>query len=139
MSIDTSSAGRRQFSELKANRVRYSMPCVMLASITARTASTPREWPATRGRCRAVAQRPLPSMMIATCRGLPVVGNVVLDCSGAPGVMGGDRYLDGDGDRDGESGAGGGIGRQGGRASDRHDFLFLLDDQPVDLGNITVG
>src|SRR5690606_34881490 len=39
------------------------------ASTVARTASTPFACPATRGSRRCVAQRPLPSMMIATCRG----------------------------------------------------------------------
>src|SRR5689334_9131780 len=34
-----------------------------------RTASAPRLWPAMRGRPRAFAQRPLPSMMIATWTG----------------------------------------------------------------------
>src|SRR5271163_4542024 len=32
-----------------------------------RTAATPARWPATRGRLRRAAQRPLPSMMMATC------------------------------------------------------------------------
>ncbi len=62
---DTSSFGRRQFSELKANSVRYSTPARAQPSTTARTASTPRVCPATRGKRRSVAQRPLPSMMIA--------------------------------------------------------------------------
>ena len=35
----------------------------------ARTASTPLRWPATRGSSRCFAQRPLPSMMMATWRG----------------------------------------------------------------------
>src|SRR5215207_8289107 len=34
-----------------------------------RTASTPRRWPSTRGSPRRAAQRPLPSIMIATWRG----------------------------------------------------------------------
>src|SRR3989338_1093782 len=34
-----------------------------------RAALTPSRWPATRGRPRRVAQRPLPSMMMATCSG----------------------------------------------------------------------
>jgi hypothetical protein len=37
-----------------------------------RTVSTPRLWPATRGRKRFLAQRPLPSMMMAMCRGTSV-------------------------------------------------------------------
>ena len=66
ISSDTSSAGRRQFSELNANSVRCVMPRTMHASTISSTRSTPFEWPAARGRWRAVAQRPLPSMMIAT-------------------------------------------------------------------------
>ena len=38
-------------------------------SITSRAVSTPARWPATRGRWRRWAQRPLPSMMIAMCWG----------------------------------------------------------------------
>ncbi len=41
----------------------------MHARMIARTASTPRRCPATRGSSRCFAQRPLPSMMIATWRG----------------------------------------------------------------------
>src|SRR5439155_7512388 len=39
------------------------------ASITGRMVRTPARWPATRGRCRCRAQRPLPSMMMPICRG----------------------------------------------------------------------
>ena len=67
--IDTSSAGRRQFSLENANSVRNSTPRSRQARTTPRTASTPLRWPATRGSSRCFAQRPLPSMMIATCRG----------------------------------------------------------------------
>src|SRR6187402_210023 len=46
---------------------------------TSRTASTPRRCPPTRGRKRFFAQRPLPSMMIATWRGTwPVSGIAVV-------------------------------------------------------------
>src|ERR1700694_334275 len=68
--IDTSSAGLRQFSLENANSVRYSTPRSMHARTVARTASTPLRWPATRGSRRCFAQRPLPSMMMATCRGI---------------------------------------------------------------------
>src|SRR5580700_3114611 len=37
--------------------------------MTGRIARTPARWPATRGRWRCRAQRPLPSMMMPTCRG----------------------------------------------------------------------
>ena len=45
------------------------MPSRADVSTVSRTASMPARWPSTRGRCRLAAQRPLPSMMIATCRG----------------------------------------------------------------------
>src|SRR5579863_10426251 len=43
------------------------MPARAAVSTVARTAFAPSTWPAVRGRPRWVAQRPLPSMMIATC------------------------------------------------------------------------
>src|SRR5258708_7184615 len=43
------------------------MPRLAAASTVRRTASAPERCPAKRGRCRAVAHRPFPSMMIATC------------------------------------------------------------------------
>ena len=45
------------------------MPSSPAARTVRRNASTPRRWPSTRGRPRAAAQRPLPSMMMATWRG----------------------------------------------------------------------
>src|SRR5512132_882902 len=45
------------------------MPSSAAAVIVRRTDSAPRRCPATRGRPRARAQRPLPSIMIATCVG----------------------------------------------------------------------
>src|SRR5688500_12851209 len=45
------------------------MPSSAAAVTACRTDSAPRRWPAMRGRPRARAQRPLPSMMIATCVG----------------------------------------------------------------------
>src|SRR5438309_4975998 len=44
------------------------MPRPGAASTMRRTARAPALWPAARGRPRREAQRPLPSMMIATCR-----------------------------------------------------------------------
>src|SRR3954454_6631010 len=69
MRSSTSEAGRFQFSEEKPNRVRYWTPAFAAAFSVRRTASAPRLWPAVRGSPRARAQRPLPSMMMATCRG----------------------------------------------------------------------
>src|SRR5450755_3548277 len=45
------------------------MPSSCAARTTRRSASTPRRWPSVRGKPLAAAQRPLPSMMIATCKG----------------------------------------------------------------------
>src|SRR5574340_1769417 len=111
----TSSAGRRQFSLEKANSVRYSMPCSIAARTVARTASTPLRCPATRGSRRSFAQRPLPSMMIATWRGTRIgsgAARVVLVNTG----------------RCAEA-----------ATSDRHQVGFLLLQQPVDVGDVMVG
>src|SRR5688500_4621719 len=62
----TSRDGRRQLSTENAYRVSVPMPAVGAASTTRRTARAPSAWPAVRGRPRAVAQRPLPSMMMPT-------------------------------------------------------------------------
>src|ERR1700733_7384209 len=45
------------------------MPSSEAARTTRRNASTPRRWPSARGKPLAAAQRPLPSMMMATCSG----------------------------------------------------------------------
>src|SRR6266516_563583 len=45
------------------------MPISPAVRTTARTDSAPLRWPSTRGRLRCFAQRPFPSMMIATCVG----------------------------------------------------------------------
>src|SRR5574337_1050260 len=65
----TSSCGRCQFSLEKANRVNTRTPSRRQASTTSRTALRPALWPKLRGRCRALAQRPLPSMTMAMWRG----------------------------------------------------------------------
>ena len=65
-----SDCGRDQFSELKEKIVNTEMPRSPAARTVLRKASTPRRWPSTRGKPRAAAQRPLPSMMMATCRGI---------------------------------------------------------------------
>jgi hypothetical protein len=44
--------------------------------IAERTVSTPRLWPAMRGMNRFFAQRPLPSMMMAMCRGISSVSGI---------------------------------------------------------------
>ena len=65
----TSLAGRFQFSVEKANSVRWLIPRSGQLSTISRTRSAPRRCPAMRGSPRLVAQRPLPSMMIATWLG----------------------------------------------------------------------
>jgi hypothetical protein len=65
----TSCLGRRQFSLLKANKVKASISLLAQARTIPRTASTPARCPAIRGNCRCSAHRPLPSMIIAIWRG----------------------------------------------------------------------
>ena len=81
-----SDGGRDQFSELNEKMVRMPMPRSPAARTVRRNASTPRRCPSARGRPRAAAQRPLPSMMMATCRGMvnsPIgtVGGAAFDIS----------------------------------------------------------
>src|SRR5688500_6751535 len=71
MRVATSCAGRFQFSVEKAKSVSWSRPIAAPWRVTARTLSTPCLWPRMRARPRLWAQRPLPSMMIATCRAPP--------------------------------------------------------------------
>src|SRR5690606_5032743 len=80
----TSSLGRRQFSVEKAQSVRYLMPSSAAWVVTRRMFSVPASWPAMRGRPRRVAQRPLPSMMMATWRGTTRSG----DADAAGSVVG---------------------------------------------------
>src|SRR5690606_35012835 len=124
---ETSSLGRRQFSELKANSVRWVTPRSMHARITALTDSTPRRCPAMRGRKRLRAQRPLPSMMTAMWAGTsPTSGtarvelvNVAFTIGEPPGVL---RLK---------------TPRPGG--SNLHQLVFFLGEQLVDFGDILVG
>ena len=64
-----SALGRRQFSSENAYRVSAGICRRAQVSITARADFTPARCPAMRGRWRRWAQRPLPSMMMATWRG----------------------------------------------------------------------
>src|SRR6266705_3583409 len=109
-------AGRDQFSELKEKIVRERMPSSWAARTTRRNASTPRRWPSARGRPRAAAQRPLPSMMIATCNG-PSVRSL-------PSLAGAAAF---------------GISRSLTCTLNGEDFLFLGREQLIDLGNHAVG
>src|SRR2546426_282966 len=66
--VETSAAGRLQLSDENAYSVSAVMPQPGAIRTTRRTASAPARWPAARGRPRRVAQRPLPSMTMATWR-----------------------------------------------------------------------
>src|SRR5580658_8588930 len=77
MSASTSSDGRCQLSDEKAKSVKTPMPNPGAASTMRLTVSTPARCPAARGRPRASAQRPLPSMIIAACR---VLCCIKLEC-----------------------------------------------------------
>src|SRR5271165_7170813 len=73
MSSRISAGGRDQFSALNEKIVRKPMPRSPAARTVRRSASTPRRCPSPRGSPRAAAQRPFPSMMIATCRGTAIL------------------------------------------------------------------
>jgi len=62
--------GRFQFSSENANSVSTSTPASIAPSTASRTAFHAARWPNGRGSRRSFAQRPLPSMMIATWRGI---------------------------------------------------------------------
>src|SRR4051812_30541793 len=66
ISSATSRDGRAQLSAEKAYSVSIPIPQSGAASTIFRTTRAPAICPAVRGRPRALAQRPLPSMMIAT-------------------------------------------------------------------------
>src|SRR5579875_898979 len=101
-------AGRDQFSALNENIVRYLMPRSPAARTVRRKASTPRRCPSPRGNPRAAAQRPLPSMMMATWRG---GAHAATRESSASGM---------------------------GLTSDREDLLFLRPEHLVDLRDHSV-
>src|SRR5579872_3672667 len=66
MRYRTSSGGRRQFSVEKANMVSHRTPISSAPSTVSNIASSPAACPSVRGRPRARAQRPFPSMTQAT-------------------------------------------------------------------------
>src|SRR6202166_4450884 len=88
------------------------MPSSCAARTTRRSASTPRRWPSARGNPRPAAQRPLPSMMTATCSGPSV--------RSGPSVAGAAAF-----DID--------------QSLNREDFFFLGRKQLIDLRNRPVG
>src|SRR4051812_35435283 len=65
----TSSSGRRQFSVENAYTVIHLSPSSRPPSTVSKRASSPAAWPSVRFRPRCCAQRPLPSMTMATWRG----------------------------------------------------------------------
>ena len=69
MRARTSVSGLPQFSLLKANKVSTSMPLSLQPFSAERTASTPARCPAGTGSPRRLAHRPLPSIIMAICRG----------------------------------------------------------------------
>src|SRR6185369_5361933 len=106
------SVGRFQFSEENANTVRYSTPRSAQLSTVRTSASTPALCPKKRGMKRFLAQRPLPSMTMATWRGMAGWGST---CSaGARSV-------------------------RRPRPSDGQDLRFLRGDHAVYLGDGAVG
>ena len=70
MSAAISSLGRFQFSVEKVYSVKYSTPRRTASSVIRLTVSTPSLCPALLGRPRFVAQRPLPSIIMAMWRGI---------------------------------------------------------------------
>src|SRR5215207_1800735 len=68
INASTSSVGRDQFSVEKAYTASETTPSSIAASTVRRRARVPSRWPSATGRPRRSAQRPLPSMMIATLR-----------------------------------------------------------------------
>src|ERR1700716_2558289 len=137
-----SAGGRDQFSELKEKIVRKSMPRSPAARTVRRSASTPRRWPSTRGSPRWAAQRPLPSMMMATCRGAPkpslsfgaASDSDMSSCpclvrpASAAALCCGMFY--------------GGLAPSGLRRkplSNRHDLFFFLRQHLIDLGDHLIG
>src|SRR6266566_6203943 len=74
----TSARGRFQLSDEKAKRVSVSTPRAGAASTTRLAARTPERLPASRGRPRAAAHRPLPSMTMATWSACGLSGSKLL-------------------------------------------------------------
>src|SRR5215813_5037121 len=91
------------------------MPNSAAARTTRRSASAPSRWPMVRGSPRAFAQRPLPSMMMATWRGVtpPSAASAALPTLTAVVV--------------------------GWLTSDLHDLFFFGGERVVDLLHVAVG
>lgn len=83
----TSSRGRFQLSLEKAYNVSWPMPSRAQWETISFTVCAPRTWPIHRGRPRAVAQRPLPSMMMATWAGRFFILTGVVGAVGRAGTV----------------------------------------------------
>src|SRR5215471_7939907 len=79
----TSAVGRFQFADERAKSVSVWIPRRGAASMTRRAVSAPARWPAERGSPRDVAQRPLPSEIMATCKPGPGEAACSLPWAGA--------------------------------------------------------
>src|ERR1051326_4811701 len=135
ISSRTSAGGRDQFSELNEKIVRKSMPRSPAARTARRNASTPRRCPSTRGSPRWAAQRPLPSMMMATCRGAPnpPLGFGAASVSGMSSCLASRLVVSTPASAsliDQEFAA---------TASDRHDLFFFAGERLIDLADHRVG
>ncbi len=71
----TSSGLRFQFSVENAYTLRCFTPIWMAPATTSSSADSPALWPSIRVRPLPFAQRPLPSMTIATCSGTAAAGS----------------------------------------------------------------
>src|SRR5262245_58303616 len=124
INASTSSVGRDQFSVENAYTQSDSTPRSIAASTERRSARVPARCPAATGRRRRLAQRPLPSMMIATER-------ATSGSSRSPGalkplsVRSLVRRFTSLGPRFG--------------ASDLQDLRFLALENLVDLGDVVIG
>ena len=76
MSQRTSSGERFQFSVENAYAERYGIPISMAPSMTSKRANSPLACPSVRLRPRCLAHRPLPSMTMATWRGMSPAGSL---------------------------------------------------------------
>src|SRR5690348_9571133 len=113
------------------------MPSSPAARTVRRSASTPRRCPSTRGSPRCAAQRPLPSMMMATWRGAPNPSvrfgaasvSAISSCLASRPVV--------------STPASASLIDQplgsAPNALDRHDFFFFAGERVVDLADHAIG
>src|SRR5262249_53291937 len=127
-----------------------SMPRSPAARTVRRKASTPRRWPSTRGSPRWAAQRPLPSMMMATCRGAPKpsLSFGAASVSGISSCLASRPVVSSPASAsviEQKSGATSCPGLRQARcvsattALDRHDLFFLVRERLIDLADHGIG